>query len=410
MSKRSRIERRRQRNIALQSPSKRKFILATSITGAGLLIGGGIALDYALRPKEVGRDYTVETRINAPSELSNENTINTLVDLEYKYLGLSESEVRTARDKLNGIYRQVTREIGARVTLETFLRANYNALKQHGIEYGTDTALVPELAKGKSFIDCDLMSLIYFGNAQELGFPVSLISAPGHVALGIGKINFDPTAGSFESGFVTNEQYKEFFALAHLKADIDEPFPIRPITDHQIAEGIYLRPLSKNEIIALIYNHISHRLIANGKKDFKTLMPLYEKMLELAPNNENYIGGKALNLRDKQETVSYLESEIIKHPDYAVLRRLIGITLQAANSDALEQASAYLNPDENSRLRAVYEKAGQHLIRAWELSPTDRQIIYDVQSFKRLYDSFNRLTALAKQNPSDFVKAFEAKK
>ena len=99
--------------------------------------------------------------------------------------------------------------------------------------------------------NCITMPMLFLVLGQRLGLTMTLAEAPLHVFVKYtdetGKVwNLEPTSGG---GFTREEWYRQKL----------------PMSDQAVASGIYLRPLSHGEAVALTASFLVEHDIANGE-------------------------------------------------------------------------------------------------------------------------------------------------
>lgn len=378
-------------------PTRRSALkrIALYTGGAAVVVVAGLGLRKSTESN---------ASVDAHNFLTPGNSLDYLISQEQQYLSLPEDEVQAAKRKIFTLYKDIAQEIAKRPDLETFLSSSFHLVKSHGIKYGTGTALVPELAKSESKLDCDLLSILVLGLAEEFHYPVHAITLPSHMALRAGNRNFDLTAQDYQSAFPSNEHYIKVSAIWHEKADLSQAHVPRPITQAQINDGMYLRPLTKQELQAQILQHISKRLQESGNEDAATHLALYDKMMALDPNAEAIIQGKAGYLLgvSEAEALTFLEHNIALHPTYSMLRYRAAIIIGTEFVEAVGKKETYLNPLENQRVASALKRSYDHITTASRLSPNDKQIAGMRDTFQRVHDAFYLMTRLAKENYEAF--------
>jgi len=171
--------------------------------------------------------------------LSSDNPINELIEIESKVH--PELELQT-RDYLNRVIYEVatvwTPEMSPQKCLEmaftimTSTRINKQRIQTFA--QGDDSLLCTNLAR--NVLDCDTGSFVILAVAHELGWPVSLVMAPKHAFI----------TWENEGYFDQNHYYSEPLTSYQNATDI---------APEAIAQGVYLRSLTTDELRGLYYNN-----------------------------------------------------------------------------------------------------------------------------------------------------------
>jgi tetratricopeptide (TPR) repeat protein len=136
---------------------------------------------------------------------------------------------------------------------------------------------------GSKKIDCDNTSFIYLSIADALNLPLVAVSAPQHVfvrfVLDREEINWE-TTGAIQ---LSNNYYLAYFN----------------ISDQSIDERVYLRNLTLQETMALVYNNIGNAL--NGRGNLDGSIAYYDEAIRLNPNMPNSYNNKGVVLDEKKD-------------------------------------------------------------------------------------------------------------
>lgn len=124
-------------------------------------------------------------------------------------------------------------------------------------------------------IDCVGYSLLYLGISEHLGLPMVGISVPGHLTL-----RWNLSDGS----------YINWEATVPAKCKDDFYISWKNISQNAVENGVYLRSLSKKEIIAQQYYNLS--LVWKERRQFDKAMKALDKAIKLFPKYSD-----AYNLR-----------------------------------------------------------------------------------------------------------------
>ena len=208
-----------------------------------------------------------------------------------------DSLIEGARGKIQ-VKDMYTREdaLGILTTIEGILRNN--RFKQGG-----NAADLFHEGLGSKKIDCDDTSFIYLSIADALGLPLVAVSAPGHLFV----------------RFILNDgSYINWETTSTTERGNDYYISWRNISPVAIDNGVYLRNLSRHEIIALAYNNRGSAWAGKGNLD--EAIKDYNKAIRLNPNHAaayNNRGFAWFNKGNLDEAIKDYNEAIRLDPNFA---------------------------------------------------------------------------------------------
>ena len=191
-----------------------------------LIKGGGPKTDVGLVvPESVG------------AGLSNGNPVHRILAKELVFA--NSWEIRLAYEQIGIIVRQVRKRIEASPvppTPQQQVRFVYDTIRSLSIDLRpADSIFLFEGIRDR-ILDCDTSSFVVLAVGYELGWPVSLVTAPRHVFVRWGSEN-DPLTFNMDYGLIlTDEYYIENFSLS----------------DQAVEGGIHLRSLDEDGFESLL--------------------------------------------------------------------------------------------------------------------------------------------------------------
>ncbi|MCX6748475.1 MAG: hypothetical protein NT076_02625 [Candidatus Pacearchaeota archaeon] len=342
--------------------SRRKFLLslATGLVGLTLYSPQAYSAELDTKPRII-------------TEISKENTVNTLFDLSREYLGTSQETIAKARKTLvdicNNTSQALAKEKDSRDPRAFFL-ATARAVENTGIQYDEKNIAFTEGLAKKSTLKCDTLSFAYIAVGHELQVPVKGIRLPRHFAVRIGDLNFDPALAAgmkkpqIKSGaldaFATNEEYIELFKARAMRGlNKEDRLPLA-ISKTHLEENIYLSPLEPKQLISDYYMHI---------EGMTKIPKLKQKLLSMAirsdgHNEQAIIRQSSLLLENAHllEAINYLEDFTKRNSKYGESHYMLGrlYMLRVVSCESI------LSP---KVLESLKDKSKFYIKRATELIP-----------------------------------------
>jgi regulator of sirC expression with transglutaminase-like and TPR domain len=196
----------------------------------------------------------------------------------------------------------------------------YDLSDPYGQQPGT--RLLPRyLATRKG--NCISMPMLFLALGEKLGLDLTLATAPLHVFVkftdrATGQTwNLETTSGG---GFTRDRHYRDLL----------------PMTDEAVANGVYLKKLSRREALAVVATEVLDHLLATGR--YEEAIPVADVLIEANPADAYALV--------KKGTAYYrlLERDFIrKYPaesDIPAAERPRALELSRANRDAFAKAEA----------------------------------------------------------------------
>lgn len=136
--------------------------------------------------------------------------------------------------------------------------------------------------------DCLTMTTLFFAIGKELGWPVNIVLAPGHIFIRYesedGRINFETTGG---------DEWTD-----------DEIISDMLIHQDSIDQGVYMKSLQENGLLSAVY--VNRGRIRKDLRDFDGAQADFMRARKLNPNFIDAVRylGLAANYRGNQETAN----------------------------------------------------------------------------------------------------------
>lgn len=121
---------------------------------------------------------------------------------------------------------------------------------------------------------CATLPLLWYIIAERLDWPVHLVRIPGHLFIKYDGMNYGNIDATVQGGYISDSMY-----IADTK-----------ITDSALEKGVYLKKMSKKEIVStLVVNNAYYSI--TEKKDTVQALEYYRIALELDSFNVNALAG-----------------------------------------------------------------------------------------------------------------------
>ena len=208
----------------------------------------------------------------------NKNIGYVLLDLEHQAGFPTPAE---SYRKLEGLFEESRKRIKQNTgpvvmlqTIDTILNRSFTHSAM------ADTSLLgAALSKGRCDIDCDITSYLYLAIGEELNLPLRGVTAPEHFFVRWHYTDENYIDWETTSGMLTNDEH--YARVFHVSPD-------------SITRGIYLKSLSREELIGKHYGNIATEILLQGQYD-KALLFL-EKALENYPQEIGSIANTGVAL------------------------------------------------------------------------------------------------------------------
>lgn len=196
--------------------------------------------------------------------------------LAHEFLGIEAAAgfdiPRSCYNTLNDILRKAKKRFNPNDYLfsnypDMLLKAIGDFLSKEGftIENSTNELLSHLLQARK--MNCN-GSILYYSIGEELGLPLSLVLAPGHLFV---RWNYTDKFEYFDWETTKNRKMWDDYYIS------ERNMPMEPIRNH-----VYLTDLTRNEAQALAWHAVG--LVKKWKGDYRGAILAYNQALELKPN------------------------------------------------------------------------------------------------------------------------------
>ena len=240
----------------------------------------------------------------------------------------------------------------------------------------------------KNKFDCNDFSFIYLAVGEKFGIPLYGVNAPEHLFVKYdidGKHNSISPKDSVNKGDFNWETTGAFISSDNLYIDLYS------ISKELIDKGIFMKNLTKLELIALAYDINGFSLDKLGK--YELAIKTYDLAIKLNPDNADFYSNKGVSLKNLGKYELAIENynlAINLNPNNAIFYSNKGVSLDKLGKYELaienynlaiklnpNEADFYSNKGNSLARKGEYELAIENYNLAIKLNPDNADFYYN---------------------------------